>query len=167
MTGKGIVEAVSPLAASIAGMLGYEIVGVEFVKNEGRRILRVFIDKEGGITVDDCEKFSEAFSRQLDLEDVIDERYYLEVSSPGVERPLNRPDHYEHFKGRLAELRTRQAVGGRKKFVGTIRGIDGDTVMLELDSAEVIRIPLGEIGKANLKVSTEELLKGETVSRRS
>lgn len=158
---------VTPLAEAVARMMGFEIVDVEWAQHGGRMILRVFIDREGGVTVDDCEQFSEAFGRQLDLEDVIDSRYYLEVSSPGVERALTRPEHYESFKGRLAEVRTRKPISGRKKFTGTVRGIDGDAAVLCLEEGEEVRIPLETISKANLKVKTEELLRGQTARRRS
>ncbi len=126
-----------------------ELVDVEYVKEPSGWILRVFIDKPAGVDLEDCRQVSEALDQRLDAEDPIPGPYLLEVSSPGLERPLKKRSDYERFAGRRVEIRTYGAIHGRKRFEATLQGLQGDNVVLEWEG-ETIEIPLELISKANL-----------------
>ncbi len=128
-----------------------ELVDVEYVKEAHGWVLRVFLDKPGGIDVEDCRSVSEVLSDVLDREDPIPGPYSLEVSSPGLERPLKKESDYVRFAGRLANIRTYQAINGQKNFQGTLMGIEDGKVLIEIDG-EASAIPLDMISKARLAV---------------
>lgn len=129
--------------------LGYELVGVEYLPQGRHSVLRIFVDSEAGITVDDCEKVSRQISAVLDVEDPIKGQYTLEVSSPGLDRPLFTPEHYERFAGHQVKLRLHQPLEGQRKFKGLLQGMDGDEVVVEVEGGELRVLP-DEIEKANL-----------------
>ncbi|MCB1875202.1 MAG: ribosome maturation factor RimP [Chromatiales bacterium] len=129
--------------------LGYELVGVQHITGGHRPVLRVYIDNEQGITVDDCEKVSRQVSAVLDVEDPIRGEYTLEVSSPGLDRPLMRPEHFQRFAGERVKLRLSRALDGRRKFTGLLGGLDGDVVLLDIDG-ETFRLPLELVEMARL-----------------
>ena len=118
--GKGIVETVWELADPIAEELGCWIWDVEYVKEGARRVLRITIDSEEGITINDCENLHRAIDPVLDEADPIEEAYYLEVSSPGVERELRTPAHIEACEGWNVEVRLYAPLNGAKKFRGVL-----------------------------------------------
>jgi ribosome maturation factor RimP len=127
--------------------LGYELVGVEF---DGRqRLLRVYIDSPEGIGLDDCTRVSNQVSGMLDVEDPISGHYQLEISSPGLDRPLFTLAHYRRFEGELARLHLARAIEGRRRFKARLAGTDGDTVLVD-DGGLVLRIPFEAIEKARL-----------------
>jgi ribosome maturation factor RimP len=127
--------------------LGYELVGVEF---DGRlRVLRVYIDSPAGITVDDCSRVSYQVSGLLDVEDPIPGRYQLEISSPGMDRPLFALEHYERFKGSMVRLQLGRLIEGRRRFRARLLGVEGDTVVLQ-EGEETFRVPYDSIEKARL-----------------
>lgn len=128
-----------------------ELVDVEYVKEAHGWVLRVFLDKPGGIDVEDCRSVSEVLSDVLDREDPIPGPYSLEVSSPGLERPLKKESDYVRFAGRLANIRTYQAINGQKNFQGTLMGIEDGKVLIEING-EATAIPLDMISKARLAV---------------
>ncbi|NPB06557.1 MAG: ribosome maturation factor RimP [Aquificae bacterium] len=146
---KKIKELVEPL---VRGM-GFRLFDVEF-KPEGRGwVLRVIADKEGGITVKDCEDISRRVSALLDVEDLIPFSYLLEISSPGLTRPLTKPEHYDFFKGRLAKLILREPVEGRREVVGYIEQVrDGIIDIREKDGEGVLHIPFSAIAKGRLEI---------------
>lgn len=109
----------------------FELVDVEYVKEAGTWYLRAYVDKEGGITIDDCELVSRAFSDRLDEEDFIDEEYILEVSSPGLGRPLKKEKDYRRSMGKELEIRTYKAIGGEKEFYGILTAYDDKSVTIE------------------------------------
>lgn len=127
--------------------LGYELVGVEF--DGGQRVLRVYIDSESGITLDDCSRVSYQLGAVLDVEDPIPGRYQLEISSPGLDRPLFTLAHFERFKGEMARLQLARLVEGRRRFKARLLGVDGDCVVLQ-DGDATFRIPFESIEKARL-----------------
>lgn len=127
--------------------LGYELVGVEF--DGSQRVLRVYIDSEQGITLDDCTKVSYQVSGVLDVEDPISGRYQLEISSPGLDRPLYTLAHYERFKGEMARLQLTRLIEGRRKIKARLAGVDGGDVLLQ-DGETTLRIPFESIEKARL-----------------
>lgn len=110
---------------------GFEIVDVEFVKEGGNRFLRAYIDKPDGITVDDCEIVSRALGSRLDEEDFIEESYILEVSSPGLGRPLKKEKDFIRNMGELIELHTFRPVDRQKEFCGVLKAYDKETVTIE------------------------------------
>jgi len=129
--------------------LGYELVGVEYIPQGSYSLLRIYIDSENGITITDCERVSHQVSGLLDVEDVIHGQYNLEVSSPGLDRPLFNEEHFRRFIGELVKVRLSVPLEGRRKFTGIIRGLDNGIVELEVDS-ETIEMPFQNIEKANL-----------------
>ncbi len=127
--------------------MGYELVGVEFDAHQ--RVLRVYIDHPDGITLDDCSKVSYQISGVLDVEDPIAGRYQLEISSPGMDRPLFALEHFERFKGELVRLQLSRALDGRRRFKARLLGVEGQEVLLQ-DGEVTLRIPYEMIEKARL-----------------
>ncbi len=111
----------------------FELVDVEYVKEGGNWYLRCYIDKEGGITIDDCELVSRALSDLLDEHDFIDDVYTLEVSSPGLDRPLRKDKDFERYMGSEIEIRLYKAVDKQKEFRGTLEAFDKETVTIEIE----------------------------------
>jgi ribosome maturation factor RimP len=131
----------------IVAQLGYELVGIEF---DGRsRVLRVYIDRAEGIVVDDCSRVSYQLSGMLDVEDPIPGQYQLEVSSPGLDRPLFKLAHFERFIGSVATIRLRIPVDNRRRVKGRVVGVEGDDILVEEDSG-TLRLPFGAIERARL-----------------
>ncbi len=147
---QSLVARITELAEQVAGSMGMEVVLVE-VKGEGSRsVVRVFIDQPGGVTLDDCERFSRRFSVALDVEDWIPFSYVLEVSSPGVSRPLVKENDFRRFSGKEAKVRTRVPIEGQKSFRGRITGVSEGRVLLETAPGKQVGIALMDIEKANL-----------------
>ena len=114
----------------------FELVDVEYVKEGGSWYLRAYIDKEGGITVDDCEAVSREFSDILDKEDFIEDSYILEVSSPGLGRPLKKEKDYRRSLGKELEIRTFRQMEGKKEFYGILKAYDDNSVTIETDEGQ-------------------------------
>lgn len=129
--------------------IGYELVGLEFVRAGQHSTLRIFIDHENGITVEDCADVSRQVSAVLDVEDPISVVYNLEVSSPGLDRPLFTLDHYRRFIGSDVNIVLKMAMQNRRKWKGTIQSVEGETVTLNVDGVEEA-FALSNIAKANL-----------------
>ncbi len=136
------------LTASVEA-LGYELLGVEVSRGRGRSVVRLYIDGERGITLQDCERVSHQVSGVLDVEDPIEGRYQLEVSSPGADRPLFVPAHFERFKGHEVWVRMRVPLDGRRNFRGTLKGMREQDVTLDEAGTEW-HLPLEQIGIARL-----------------
>lgn len=146
MTMQDLTTLFEPVVSS----MGYELVGVEFHGGEHHGVLRVYIDKSDGITVDDCADVSRQVSAVLDVEDPITHAYDLEVSSPGINRPLFKRADFERFAGNTARIKLAVAVNGRKNFSGVLRGVDDkDRVIIDVDN-EIFELPLHDIARANL-----------------
>jgi len=141
---------IADLAKQIAVSMGMEVVLVE-VKGEGNRsLVRTYIDQPGGISLDDCERFSKRLSVSLDVEDWIPFSYVLEVSSPGVNRPLLQQSDFLRFSGQNAKVRTRTPHEGQRNFKGKIIGVADDRLELEIAPGKQVEIALADIEKANL-----------------
>lgn len=151
MAKQKIVDLVEEMALPVVQEAGLELVDVEFVKEGGRWYLRIFIDKPGGIDIEDCRYVSERLDKLLDEKDPIPQSYALEVSSPGIERPLKKRDDYNRFAGRLANITTFVPYQGKKKFNGRIKGLRENDVVLEINGSELL-IPLKHVASARLEV---------------
>ena len=128
---------------------GMELVHVEFQREPGGRILRIYLDKPDGVTLDDCVGISRQLGDILDVGLETELSYRMEVSSPGVQRPLGKLGDFERYLGRQARIRLIQPIAGRKNFSGTLEGIDGEVVLLKVDQ-HTMRIALADIAKAHL-----------------
>lgn len=147
-----IIEEVENFARSLLPAMGLELVEVQF-RHEGHGwVLRIFIDCEDGITVDHCADVSREVSDYLDVEDLIDHQYSLEVSSPGLERPLRSLADFERFAGRLARVKLRESIDGQKVFVGVIGKVEQETVELELEEGGSIGFAMEQLSKARLTI---------------
>ena len=146
MAAKNIASTVWELIAPVAEELSLRIWDVEFVKEGARRILRVTIDNDEGITIDDCERMHRAIDPLLDEADPIDTAYDLEVSSPGIERELRTDMHIDLSIGEVVELRFFTPVDGQKSKQGILAGREGDAVLVEIDG-EVRAFPRGTVAK--------------------
>lgn len=151
MKGQSIRERVEELITPFILQEGLELVDVEYQKDGPNWFLRIFIDKPGGVNLDDCERISNLVGSVLDRADIIPQKYYLEVSSPGVERPLKKPEDFERFRGSEVTVRTKAKIEGSKNFQGVLAGYEDDQVVLETKDG-LIKIPFHLIGKAKLKV---------------
>ncbi len=154
-----LVQHVRGVAERVAGTHGLEIFDVQFRREAAGMVLRVQIDRPGpaataedSVSVDDCAKVSRDLSAALDVEDVVPIAYTLEVSSPGLDRPLRNAADYERFAGRRAKLVMREAVDGQTYFKGRLGGIDGRRVIIDTDQGRRHLVPLGIITRANLEV---------------
>ncbi len=141
---------IAELAEQIATSVGMEVVLVEIKGDGNRSVVRIFIDKPGGVSLDDCERFSKRLSVSLDVEDWIPYRYILEVSSPGVNRPLIKEADFQRFSGKNAKVRTRLPYEGQRNFRGKIVGVTEGKLGLEVAPGKQIGIALVDIEKASL-----------------
>ena len=139
------------LITPILDRMGFELWDVEYVKEGADYYLRAYIDKENGITIDDCVEVSRALSDELDREDFIEDAYILEVSSPGLGRVLKKDKDFERSIGRMVELKTYKPLDGSKEFTGTLRSFDKDTVTIDTDGTER-DFARADIAKINLYV---------------
>lgn len=158
-----IVEKVMALAEPLVAMEGLELVDVEWVR-EGQWVLRLAIDKAGGaggIGLDECQSISRAVEAALDVEDFIKPQYALEVSSPGLNRPLTKPEHFLRFAGSDVKVKTFGPIGEppRKNFVGKLTGFEDGHLTVEVPGAGPFRIPLKDVAKANLEYDFSQDLK--------
>jgi ribosome maturation factor RimP len=149
---EAIRTKIAALAEQAAASMGMELVLVEVRGDGGKAVVRVFMDKPGGISLNDCERFSKRFSVLLDVEDVIPFSYTLEVSSPGLDRPLAKEEHFLRFAGKNARVRTRLPINGQRNFTGKIIGMVEGRLLLETAPARQVDIALSEIEKANLVI---------------
>jgi ribosome maturation factor RimP len=154
-----VVGQIRTMASRVAESYGLEIFDVQFRREAHGMVLRIQIDRPGpaatadeSVSVDDCANVSRDLSAMLDVDDVVPSQYTLEVSSPGLDRPLRRAEDYQRFAGRRAKLVVRQAVDGQTFFRGTLGGVDAGDVLIEAEDRKRHRVPLGVITRANLEV---------------
>jgi ribosome maturation factor RimP len=149
---EAVASRIEEIARRVAEPEGLEVVEVEVKGGGASRLVRISIDKPAGVTHGDCELVSQQVGTILDVEDVLPGgRYTLEVSSPGVERKLLKPQDYQRFQGKKARITLRDAVGGRRHWEGMLAGLDGGAVALETEPGKTQRFSLDQIEKANLK----------------
>lgn len=154
-----IENQVREYASEVAVSNGLELVHVEFAGFGKKAAVRIFIDKEGGITHDDCSVVSQGLEKRLDAADLIPERYILEVSSPGIERGLYGESDFRRFAGEQAKIKTDAPLNGQRNFRGKIGTVEGGDVVFEDRTSGTVRIPLGSIARANLEFDIERELK--------
>ena len=152
-----IVERITELADRVVEHEGIELVDVEYLAEGQNWVLRVFIDKpdpdgKSLIGVDDCHKVSSQLSGLLDVHDIIPQAFRLEVSSPGIERPLRKPEDYNRFAGSPVKLRLQKKWSERRRFSGRLGGYEDGFVTIKDDQGEELKIPFDLIDKANLQV---------------
>lgn len=151
-----VEERIMRLIEPTVSAMGYELLGIEYIGQGKNSRLRLFIDSPDGIGLTDCEKVSRQVSGILDVEDPIKGHYSLEVSSPGLDRPLFRTAHYATHVGQKLKLRLRQALGGRRNFKGRIEAVEGENIYIVTDEGEQITLVCNEVEKANLVPQFDE-----------
>ena len=149
MSMASIVQTLTSLLEPVVESLGCELWGIEYITQGRRALLRIYIDKPEGVSLEDCERVSRQSSSVLDVEDPITKEYTLEVSSPGMDRPLYKLSHYEQSVGERVQVKLRSAFEGRRKFTGLLKSVEGDEVVLEVDNEEYV-LPIETIDKANV-----------------
>ena len=153
------LDRIREIAGRVAGAYGLQIDEVG-IRREGRQqVLRVVLDRPGpaatpedSVSIADCERVSHELGTILDVEDLLPDSYTLEVSSPGLDRPLREAADYERFSGRLAKIVTREPIERQTAFAGRLRGLDGNDVLFEREGGRMVRLPLDLISRARLDV---------------
>jgi ribosome maturation factor RimP len=153
------LERIREIAVRVAHPRGLTIDGVTMRRESGQEVLRVVIDRPGpaatpdeSVSITDCEAVSHDLGTILDVEDLMPARYTLEVTSPGLDRPLRSVDDYRRFAGRLAKIVTREPVNRQTAFAGRLRGVEGEDVLFESEGGKLIRLPIGVISRGRLDV---------------
>ena len=149
MKNDALVTQIYEMVKPIADELNYEIYHVEYVKENGEYYLRIYIEKEGGITLSDCEALSRRVSDLMDEKDPIPEAYFLEVSSPGLNRTLFTEAHYKRFVGREVLVKLTKAIVGKKSIKGILKEVNEENIIIEADT--LISIPKEKIKSANIE----------------
>jgi ribosome maturation factor RimP len=149
------IDELQHLLAPVVAALGYELWGIELSTRPRHSLLRIFIDAEAGITVDDCAAVSRQVSAVLDVSDPIQGAYTLEVSSPGLDRPLFAPDQYARYVGQRVKIALAHLVEGRRNLNGVLEAADAEDVEVRLGPEQSMRVPYGSIRRANLVVEDD------------
>lgn len=149
MKNDALVTQIYEMVKPIADELNYEIYHIEYVKENGEYYLRIYIEKEGGITLNDCEALSRRVSDIMDEKDPIEEAYFLEISSPGLNRNLFTESHYKRFVGREIMVKLTKAIDGKKNIKGILKEVNEENIIVEADT--LISIPKEKIKGANIE----------------
>jgi ribosome maturation factor RimP len=153
------LERVREIAGRLAGTRGLTVDDVALRRESGQQVLRVTLDRPGpnatpeeSVSISDCEEIGHELGTILDVEDLFPARFTLEVTSPGLDRPLRHADDYRRFEGRLAKIVMREPVNRQTAFAGRLRGMDGDDVLFESEGGKLVRLPLALVSRARLEV---------------
>jgi len=146
---QSLSDRLRSLIGPVVSAMGYELLGLEYHSRGRGGLLRVYIDRQQGITLDDCSAVSHQVSGLLDVEDPIVEHYDLEISSPGLDRPLFGRADFERFMGHQAKVTLHAKLEGRRRFTGVLRGVEGEALVMEVEGA-ALRLPLDQIDSARL-----------------
>lgn len=160
MEAREVADNAAKIIEPVLTSLGYELIESEFIQEEGRHVLRLYIDREEGVTIDDCRQVSRAIDTLLEVEEVIPCAYNLEVSSPGIERPLRRKQDFEKFAGKNVRIKTKEKIDNRGNYKGRLVGVKGDDVIVNVDGTEY-SVPIQQIFKARLEIDEEVFAKGK------
>ncbi len=144
-----LLVAIQKFAEPLLASMELELVEVQFRREGHGWVLRFFIDKEGGVSIDDCANASREISAYLEVEDLIDHAYHLEVSSPGLERPLKKKEDFVRFAGRLARIKLQEPLDGQRVLIGNLCGLEGECLMMELEGKKVF-LDMSNIVRARL-----------------
>jgi len=144
-----VTKQVSELIQPILDELGFELVDVEYLSDRGRWTLRLYIDREGGVTIDDCARVSNELGDLIDIKDVIEHEYVLEVSSPGLNRPLKKEADFIRVIGKKVRLRTRMPLNGQRNFIGTLKDFKEHELFIQSEG-QLITMAWTNVEKANL-----------------
>lgn len=152
-----MVKRVGDIIQPLLGPEGFSLVDIAYKWEHGRWVLRIYIDKDGGVTVEDCAQVSRELGQMLDIEDIIPTSYSLEVSSPGLDRPLKQEEDFVKYAGRRVKIKTKDYVLGRRNFKGELLGCEEGKVLVKVEGGEVFSIPHSLIIKANLEIELHQL----------
>ncbi|MCF6186602.1 MAG: ribosome maturation factor RimP [Desulfobulbaceae bacterium] len=144
-----IIERVEKFISPLLADMGIELVEIQFRREGHGWVLRLFIDRQGGVTLENCTAVSREVSRYLEVEDPIEQAYHLEVSSPGLERPLKKKEDYIRFSGRRARVKMQEKIDDQRVFIGTLKGVEEDDVVLSIEG-QLHYFPLAGISRARL-----------------
>jgi len=145
----GIIAQVEDFIVPLLADMGVELVDIEFRREGHGWVLRIYIDRSGGVTLEDCAKVSREVSSYLEVEDPIEHAYHLEVSSPGLERPLKKERDFIRFSGRMARVKLREKRNDQRVFIGKLQGMENEEVLLEVDG-RIERFLPADIARARL-----------------
>jgi ribosome maturation factor RimP len=159
---KEIVDRVNAITDPILSNEGMELVEIEYRRESKGWVLRLYIDKEGGVTLDDCTRMSQEVGRSLDVEDFISTPYILEISSPGLPRPLKKEKDFMKYRNQMIKVKTVDPIEHRRQFKGKLLGITENRIEIEMDGG-VFQIPLSNVAKANLEIDWNMLWKGDPI----
>ena len=154
MNREEVLEKLERICTPVLDQLGLRLIEWEYTSEQGRWIIRLYIDREGGVKVADCERASHALEDLIDVELDLKQGYSLEVSSPGIDRPLRRPEDFSKFKGATIKLSTSRPLDGRSNYRGVIEDVTGDAVDMVVDGMR-FRIPFNTLKKARLVEETQ------------
>jgi len=150
-TENSVIENILKMAESLLVGKNMELVDLEFRKEGVGKVLRLFIDKTGGVTVEDCANISRELSTLMDVNEIIEEKYVLEVSSPGLRRPLKKIDDFKKFKGKLVLIKTKEPIENRKVFKGYLKDTNDEGIEMDIDGL-LYSLSFQQIHKANLEI---------------
>jgi ribosome maturation factor RimP len=152
-----LIKKIERLISPAVNDMGYELVRVLMLaEGSGSQTLQIMAEKpDGTMDVDDCEKISQAVSTILDVEDAVDEAYMLEISSPGIDRPLTRLKDFDKYKNNQVRVELSEPVGAQKKFKGLLKGLDGETIILETEDGETTRLPFNSVERAKIMLTDD------------
>jgi ribosome maturation factor RimP len=159
---KEIVDQARTIAQAILSEEGMELVDIEYRRESKGWVLRLYLDKEGGVTLNDCTRISQEVGRSLDIEDLIRNPYTLEVSSPGLTRSLRTEKDFMRYRHRLIRIKTVNPIENRRQFKGRLLGFSENRIEIEIEG-EVFQIPLSNVAKANLEIDQDVLRKGHPI----
>lgn len=146
-----VAKRVGAVALPVLEEMGLELVEVQYRREQSGWVLRLIIDKQDGISLEDCAAVSREISQLLDIEDFVDQAYNLEVSSPGLNRPLKSMADFKRFTGRKAKIKTIEPLAGEHVFIGRIKKTEGETIILEIGRKEVA-MPFSQVARARLEI---------------
>jgi ribosome maturation factor RimP len=148
---ENLLQEVRQVVEPILESQGLELVDLEYQRESRGWVLRIYLDREGGVSLDDCAGVSHEVGAVLEVKDLIPSSYILEVSSPGLTRPLKKPEDFNKFRNQMVKIKLYEPLDGRRNFKGTLLGLEGDRVRVEVEQ-QVYELPLQRIAKANLEI---------------
>jgi ribosome maturation factor RimP len=148
---ENLLQEIRQVVEPILESQGLELVDLEYQRESQGWVLRIYLDREGGVSLEDCAGISHEVGAVLEVKDLIPSSYILEVSSPGLTRPLKKPEDFNKFRNQMVKIKLYEPFDGRKNFKGTLLGLEGDRVRVEVEQ-QVYELPLQRIAKANLEI---------------